>query len=371
MEVGFSLFLGNGGEANARVLERARRSGLRRAFTSFQIPEDSGRGCGELRSRAMDLLGSCRDAGIGLMVDVSPTTLEMLGLSALEELSELGVSCVRLDYGFPDERVVGLSRTFKIAFNASTTPLSAVRSWEHAGADPSRFLACHNYYPKPLTGMSFAYVREVDERFRFWGIETVAFVPGDGGASGADHGLRGPLHEGLPTVEEQRAHRDDLVRNVLELRSRSAVDCVLVGDPDMSERSWKALGDLADGYVTVRVGADEAFRFLDGTVHRDRIDSSPLLLRSVNSRSDADVSGRLRDAASRASERLRGLPRPAGSVCVSSADYGRYGGELEIMRVDAPGDPRVLVVGRVCRQDRGLLSMLDHGLAVRLEVEAV
>lgn len=368
MRTGCSLYLGSGEEENAHVIERARAAGMDCAFTSFQIPEEGELGLQGLRERASWLLRACREAGIGLIVDVSPSTLDMLGLSSIEELEGLGVACIRLDCGFSDARVVELSRRFRIAFNASTTSLSQVRAWEREGADLSRFCACHNYYPKPLTGLSTSYVREVNDSFRLLGVETAAFIPGDGRAPAPGNGLRGPLYEGLPTVEEHRNRRTQVTRNALSLFQEAHADCVFVGDPDLSDAGWDSLAELAKGYTTVCVELAEGFEFLDGVVQRDRSDSSPYVLRSATSRLDKELSEHLRDAVSALPSDYFGRERTVGSVCVSSGEYGRYAGELEIMRQDVPGDHRVAVIGRVCPEHRTLIPFLTSGMGAKFSL---
>ena len=54
---------------------------------------------------------------------------------------------------------------------------------------------CHNFYPKQFTALSLESVREINRRLRCLGFDTMGFVPGN-------KELRGPLQEGLPTVEE-------------------------------------------------------------------------------------------------------------------------------------------------------------------------
>lgn len=250
MQTGISLYFGDGVEKNEETIERARRAGARLAFTSMHIPEEEGVA---YRDAARHLLGLCRDAGIDLMVDVSPVTLEKLGFSRIEDLLDFGVTLIRLDFGFDAARTVELSSHFRIVFNASTVSREDVRAWRAAGADFTRFAACHNFYPKPLTGLSIEEVRRINERLSLLGFTTMAFVPGDGE-------LRGPLHEGLPTVEDQRSRRDAVALNMLELWAAGETDAVLVGDPGLTERSWDELACLSAGYVPVHVEGGRGMR---------------------------------------------------------------------------------------------------------------
>ena len=58
-------------------------------------------------------------------------------------------------------------------------------------------------------------------------------------------------------------------------------------------------------------------------------------------------------------------PRPAGSIAISNERYLRYEGELEIARVDLPGDGRMNVVGEVDPRDLDYLAVVRSGFGLR------
>ncbi|RIL81661.1 DUF871 family protein, partial [Staphylococcus equorum] len=62
----------------------------------------------------------------------------------------------------------------------------------------SRLIYLHNYYPRPDTGLSRAYLQSQNARIRHYhpNASIYAFI------SGEDY--RGPLYEGLPTLESLR-----------------------------------------------------------------------------------------------------------------------------------------------------------------------
>ena len=94
MKTGISLYFSNGVEKNEAIIRKARKAGIRYAFTSMHIPEETGI---DYRGDARKLLEQCRDAGINLIVDVSPVTLEKLGCASFDELLSLGITYIRLD----------------------------------------------------------------------------------------------------------------------------------------------------------------------------------------------------------------------------------------------------------------------------------
>ncbi len=349
MQTGISLYLGNGLEVNERVIECAHRAHVSYAFTSLQIPEESGVGYERDVRHLLRLLDA---ANISLIADVGPDTCEKLGCSRIEELVEMGVTHLRLDYGFDPQQTAQLSRIFHIVCNASTVSAREVAAWRESGANLARFSACHNYYPKRWTGLDLVDVLRMNRRLAAYGFETIGFIPGN-------KTMRGPLFEGLPTVEEQRNQRDRVALNALELALDGECGIVIVGDVDLTDSGWDQLGQLARGFVDVDCTLESGYEYLRGQVHHDRVDSSPWVFRSPESRTT------LRPERTLAPDAAAGAPRSAGSIAVSNSAYLRYEGELEIARRDLPGDARINVVGQVAEEDLDLLPYVREGFGLR------
>lgn len=349
MQTGISLYFSEGIEQNERTIERARAAGVTFAFTSLHIPEETGVAYADA---ARHLLACCQDAGIDLMVDVSPVTLDKLGCTRIEDLLELGITTVRLDFGFNARETVELSRSFRIVFNASTISTEDIRAWQAAGADFTRFAACHNFYPKRYTALSVNEVRRINQRLTNLGFTTMGFVPGDGK-------LRGPLFEGLPTVEEHRDQKKHVALNMLELSVAGETDVVLVGDPGLTDESWDALSCLSAGYLPLRAEIREPYTYLYGQTHHDRPDSSEYVFRSPESRTTLVPATPFEPDAPAAA-------RPCGTIAISNAAYGRYAGEMEISRVDLPAGARMNIAGAVIEADRAFLPYLVRGMGIKL-----
>ena len=240
---------------------------------------------------------------------------------------------------------------FRIVVNASTVSFDEIASWREAGADVTRFAACHNFYPKPYTGLSLEDVARTNLRLAALGFEIMAFVPGDAN-------VRGPVFEGLPTVEAQRGRASKVALNMLELAHGADCDIVLVGDPDLSDAGWAQFAQVSAGYVDVHCELEPGYDYLRGQIHHDRPDSSAHIFRSQESRTTLKPVAVLSDAGA-------GLPRRAGSIAVSNSGYGRYEGELEIARVDLPGDERMNVAGHIAPEAMELLPFIKRGFGVR------
>lgn len=346
MNTGISLYFGSGIEINELLIEKAVRNGVKYVFTSLHIPEETGI---DYRSDIRKLLRSCKRGGLNLIVDVGPRTLEKLGVKRVEELKDLGITHVRLDYGFDAKETVNISKSLYVVFNASTITEEEILEWRKCGADFTRFAACHNFYPKQFTGLALEQVKKINQRLKYLGFTTMAFIPGNAE-------LRGPLFEGLPTVEAHRNRKDRVLFNMLELYYGGACDVVLVGDVDVKEKDWHDIGCLSRDYVELEADILPEYEFVRNMVHHDRPDSSPYVIRSQESRRyEQEIEP----------ESL-GRDRKKGSISISNRKYLRYMGEMEIARIDLPKEERVNIIGQVRDSYMEYLPYIQEGLGVKL-----
>lgn len=346
MNTGISLYFSNGVTKNEAIIKKAIANGIKYAFTSLHIPEEEAI---DYRLDMQRLLLQCKEGNLQLIVDVGPETLEKLGVTNMEALKELGITHIRLDYGFDAKETVQLSKSFYVVFNASTIKEEEVLEWKRYGADFSRFAACHNFYPKQYTALSIQTVKQVNQRLKYLGFTTMAFVPGN-------LELRGPLHEGLPTIEAHRESKDDVLLHMLELYFEGLCDVVLVGDVDVKETNWKEINCLGNNYVELKADILLEYDFVRNIVHHDRPDSSEYVIRSQESRQyKKDI---IPDICAK--------ERKQGSIFISNQSYLRYMGELEIARIDLPVDDRVNVIGTIKESYIKYLPYIQKGLGVKL-----
>ena len=172
MKTGISIYLSSPLQDIERTIERGAAAGARYAFTSLHIPEDGGAAYADKVRHVLSLLSA---RGIALIADVGPRTCDLLGLERMEDLRDLGLEYLRLDYGFSAQRVAELSGVFRIVVNASTVSSDEIASWREAGADVTRFAACHNFYPKPYTGLALEDIARTNLRLAALGFEIMAF----------------------------------------------------------------------------------------------------------------------------------------------------------------------------------------------------
>lgn len=199
------------------------------------------------------------------------------GLSASRTCAIWGWNTFVWTMALAPSGIAELSGVFRIVVNASTVSSDEIASWREAGADVTRFAACHNFYPKPYTGLALEDIARVNLRLAALGFEIMAFVPGDAN-------VRGPVFEGLPTVEAQRGRASKVALNMLELAHGADCDIVLVGDPDLSDAGWAQFAQVSAGYVDLQCELEPGYAYVRGQIHHDRPDSSVLIFRSQESR---------------------------------------------------------------------------------------
>ncbi|MBY0148891.1 MupG family TIM beta-alpha barrel fold protein [Neobacillus niacini] len=330
--IGISFYL-NDPLAEERIA-LAGSMGVKRAFTSLHIPEESG----DLANRAKLLLQCAKDAGIEVYADVSLKTPGHLGLDSLFELKSLGVSGLRLDDFFENELILKLAGEFKLALNASILFEDDIHALLDGGLKPGQLLAWHNFYPRIETGLSDWFFQRQNELFEKYGIPVSAYIPGDGEK-------RGPLFEGLPTLEEHREMDPFLA--ALEL-FHNGVEDVYIGDPGVSETLLRKLIDFdRDHSIEIRIEGFQEGEF------KLRPDFSRDVLRFMDTRSVESI------LPENTSERW------LGSITRDNDEYGRYRGEVQITLCDLPADERVNVVGKVVEEDIVFLSYLKPGQKVK------
>ncbi|MHB9144351.1 MAG: DUF871 domain-containing protein [Symbiobacteriia bacterium] len=352
---GVSVFLGSGEPATKMdtYLSLASRLGARHVFTSCHVPEVP---LDRVLAELGEMAAAARRLGLEVTADIAPGALAGMGAKPenLAPAAAMGLAAIRLDYGFGPHEVAALTRNpegLRIVLNTSTVTPAYIAAALAAGARPERLESCHNYYPRPETGISVAALIASSRAFTAQGLRVSAFVPGSGVR-------RGPVFAGLPTVER---HRNlPAARGAVELWATGAVDSVLFGDPYASIEELEAVALVAERQpatplrIHIRPDLSETERVVAvGSSHCNREDPAEFVIRSTTSRAYA--------ARGPGIEPRAALARPRGTVTIDNRDYLRYSGELQIALVDLPADPRVNVVGQVVAEDLSLLDLIGAG----------
>lgn len=357
MKTGISLYPGLHGTAEEHVelLEKAADAGIGRVFTSLHIPETD---TAALRRELRALLQTARRRGLDVVADISPKTAAILGIDSLQpqQLLELGITTARLDYGFDVRKTALFSRVLSVQLNASTVQPEYIDALRDAGADFSRIDCLHNFYPRPHTGLSEAFFTAQTARLQQVGLSVGAFIP-------SQHGRRGPLFEGLPTLEDHRCLDVSLTARHL---AALGVQSVFIGDAQPSDAELEALaaaGREEKGVVVLKTrlcSREPWVRDFLSYTFTSRLDPSRDMIRTQESRSHASGSIVRDEACPR-----RGLRR--GDVTIDTDMYLRYRGEAAIMTADAEEDDKTMIAAQILPEERFLLKYITPGRRFRLE----
>ena len=309
-------------------------------FISLHIGEEFAP---DYPDRVRAMCARLRAGGWRILADVSEVTARQFGCGDIAALAaELGLWGLRLDDGFTLAEACALAARMPVAVNASTTTPEQAAALAAAGAE---VIAIHNFYPRPETGLDPAFLQESTRMLQAAGLKVCAFIPGDGQ-------LRGPLHAGLPTLEAHRGLAP--LAAFADLAVNYGMDGIFAGDPGVSDWQLELIGRYcASGVLPLPVWLAPGQQGLYGQVFTCRPDSPRWLVRYQESRKYAAAGGPVQPAGCG--------PRPRGAVTMDNSRYGRYSGEVQLIRADLPADERVNVIGRLDGRHLLLADCIPRG----------
>lgn len=285
---------------------------------------------------------ACRilaEMGYRVIADVSTKTVTQFGCTDLVELAQrLQLWALRIDYGFSREEIGAMAEKMPIVLNASTT---TAEDGAAIAAKGNPVLAMHNFYPRPETGLDEDYLRETTQMLQKAGMKVLAFIPGD-------TQKRGPIFEGLPTLE---AHRTCLPSAAfVDLALGFGMDEIFLADPGISQKEADRIDRFCrEGILSIPCALDENWEHLYGKVFTCRLDSPKWLIRFQESR--------VYSCQGQPVEPHNCAERTRGSLTIDNIRYGRYSGEIMLIRSDLTADDRVNVIGHV---PENALLLLEH-----------
>ncbi|MCI1880578.1 MAG: MupG family TIM beta-alpha barrel fold protein [Sporolactobacillus sp.] len=348
---GFSVYLNQDlSREDKQIIHQLASLGFEGIFTSLHIPEDDH---DHYDKRLSDLLRIAKKEQLKVMVDISGSTLRTFNLPVEnpQAIVDMGIGGLRMDNGISMEQAAALSHYLTVALNASTLLENDYRSLQNFHADFNRIEAWHNYYPRPETGLDAQWFRQKNHWLKQKGMKIVAFASGDSR-------LRGPLHQGLPTLEDHR-HINPLSAS-LSLLENYCVDRVYIGDPYLS----CCVRDQFREWIQNRTLLFRAYSFdkkWDACIFRnDRNRSDPArdVVRSSESRP-------LYHAMKIPPEHT--IPRVRGAITIDNDLYGRYRGEIQLMKRDLPAESRINVIGQIAETDLPLIPFIHAGTKFRIK----
>lgn len=346
--LGVSIYLGKQSETEqADYLQTMSKAGFTSIFTSLHIPEDNPE---MLVSNLKKLAKQAVQLNMELICDISNVSIKNLGLSleTLPVLKEWGVTGLRLDYGFEPDTIFQLSEKMKIALNASTIDENLYEQLKETGLDFSRVEAWHNYYPRPETGLDKEWFIRRNTWLKERGFLVTAFIPGD-------DMLRGPLYKGLPTLENHR-HMAPFMA-YMDFTNSCSVDKILLGDPSIQLETLSQFITYQNGEIplrcTVTTKSKDSMEIVKRK-HRNRMDPARDSIRSETTRSYAQQDGKKLPPE-------HTINRDIGSITIDNELYGRYRGELQIVKCPLEADKKVNVIGNIIFEDRPIIPYIGPG----------
>lgn len=336
LKVGASLYVGLKEypiEKNLEYLKLLKEEGVDLVFISAHIPEMSP----SFKEELVIICNKALELGVKVSLDVAKPIMKSLNLPK--------VYALRLDYGFSLDEIVEMydkqinENGPVVELNASTIDYNDLLYLQAKGVNLSKIRISHNFYPKKWTGLSADDVIKKNEFFHKLGMNVMIYIP-----SSNQH--RPPMYEGLPTVE---LHRELNIYGILSTMRYLGADEVFFGD---------AYASCEELRIAKKFNYDEAIIpiIVDSRIS---LEEKELLTRKHINRRDAN------EYFVRSSTRVKSgevLPlntsiRRLYDVTIDNVKFGRYQGEVCIMKKELPADERVNVVAKALINDLVIKSI--------------
>ena len=336
-------------------LEKAGKYGFREVFSSIHLPELALKDQVEMLE---ELARTANHLGMELTVDIGGGEIgQLLADSQMcGRVRSAGIGLLRLDYGFCTEQAGALYNRLGIkgfVVNASIydrEEAEAVKKNLTAIDSRLELRACHNFYPRPETGLDREFFNEQNRIFAELGLITYACIPGKSYP-------RPPLGLGLPTLEQHRGM--NLEQVCVDLVCSPGIGGVMAADEFFNETELACVARAVNRealtlQIRLETGVGQVERELIlGTSHHIRYDSNRQVLRSRTSREMSRIGAKV--APGLTGERRRGM------VTVDNERYGRYSSEVQILLADLEADSRVNCCGQISEEDMWKLDFYRQG----------
>lgn len=321
IEFGISIYLSTNIEMNSEYLLKAKEVNSSFVFTTINMPEEND----ELKKDISKVVELCKKNKMKLIVDINANSKKYI--------KDYENVYYRIDDGLSNDEIIALAKNNYVVLNSTTLDEKDLKYFKLKGVDFSKLYSLHNYYPKVYTGVSLKFLKKRNEIYKKYGLKTMAFIPGDL--------KRGPIFEGLPTVEEHRYM--DILQASLELIANDT-DVILLGDLNIKEENWERLKYLLKGIVPLRINKN----ILKNRIFENRKDYSNYVVRNIK----RDV---VLDTIVEIDKNIE-----KGDILVTDEKGLRYKGDLEIAlkNLNKLNDGR-RIVASVIDKDKGLLDYLS------------
>jgi hypothetical protein len=357
MDYGVSVYMDSDFplDKNIEYIELAKKLGYSTIFTSLHLPEIHYK---EKLYEIETIFKVAKKHDMTIVADIAPRIMEVYGANVenLKPFKDIGVDILRIDYGFHNEDIISMSNNkmgIKIQINASTVTFEDLLYFQKMGANWENINACHNFYPRPNTGLDYDYFLEQSAMLKKFNLPVWAFIP-------SDCGKRGPIYEGLPSLESHRKISSyTAARN---LAYTGLIDGIIFGDAYAFKEELEQVAKIDSEIVEIGIELFETVKEEEKEIiflpfHLNREDSPKDIIRSEKSRGYAR-NGTIIKA-------NNCIEREAFCVTIDNEEFKRYSGELQIVLKKMPADKRVNIVGKLCSEEHVLAKQISHGKKFR------
>ncbi|KEI99292.1 cell surface protein [Clostridium botulinum A2B3 87] len=358
MGKGISIFLGmdNSIDEILELIKIAKNNGYDRIFTSLHIPEANYNVIVEEFKLVLDM---AKKMNMKIIADISPKGFEYLQIKDMDlnKIKNIGIDVLRLDFGFTEEQIAKFTNNnlgINIELNASTITKDFLNKLNKYNVNYKNVQACHNYYPRKDTGISESLFLKKNSMLEEIGVEVSAFVP-------SLVGKRGPIYEGLPTIEKHRFMNPYLSAKHL---FAMGADNVFFGDAMPSKEEIMEVGMIKEDIIELEVDLEDnsliTCNYLNQDFYTNRVDVGENVIRAAEGRLIVNNS---------VIEPFNSVDRKVGYVTLDNKEYLRYMGELQILLTDLEKDDRVNVIAKVKKDELFLLKYINEGRKFKFKIE--
>ena len=345
MQFGISIYVGldNTLDENLNLIHLAHQHHIQRIFTSLHIPETN---LNSFKQDLAQILALARKYNMEVISDISPNTLTILGMDKLniEELRSLGITTLRLDFGYSAQEIADLSNNnIKLQFNASTITAEFLEELKAYHTNFKQIDALHNFYPREGTGLNIEKFIAQNKLLHEYNISIGAFVP-------SYNKPRSPFKRGLPSLECHRYLPASVAMQHLKLLG---IDSIFIGDSLPTKEELTAFSYLNEDYTLLNIKPlthnQDILTILNKNYFTVRIDDADTAIRTQESRmlfKNVHISPEYITS------------RKIGDITLDNIFYARYMGELEIITTTLLQDNKINTIAKLLPHDLILLPYL-------------
>ncbi len=392
-KIGISVYPKQAGkEDTIQYIKQAHSFGFTRIFANLLQVNNDDKGKNQI-SDLKECLTYAKDLGMEVIVDIDPNVYKDLNLHPTEYKYFLGLGAtgIRLDEDFNGDVESVLSQDILVELNASTGTATMDATLKKGG-NANNLIACHNFYPMEYTGLEFERFIELTTWYKEHKVRTAAFITLPKGQSNAI----GPweVNDGMPTLEEHRnATLSQQLRHFLAL---DLIDDVILSQQGATPKQLQEIGNVVDlmnekltfeemsEFNTTQAQYDQlavrnqekptvifevadlqqvtkletfiAFKYL----HQNRPDLSEHLIRSTLGR--VTFIDHIIEPIDQPKRKVWNV----GDIVVLNKNYGRYAGELHIIKKEIPYTGKRNYIGKINGFDHLLIKYVTSGKRFKL-----